>query len=133
MRASSYHLTCTSYQVETANPYPPLDETFAERLTEAALGTSDFGGLFANHGTHYLHQFDMGARSGQMSYFTETEYSEVVEDCSSMSLAAEYSGNVKFGLEASADTCKSGSTDTYNQASVKEVFSVGTALTGRQY
>ena len=49
----------------------------------------------------------MGARSGQMSYFTETEYSEVVEDCSSMSLAAEYSGNVKFGLEASADTCKS--------------------------
>ena len=67
----------------------------------------------------------MGARSGQMSYFTETEYSEVVEDCSSMSLAAEYSGNVKFGLEASADTCKSGSTDTYNQASVKEWFSVG--------
>ena len=44
MRASSYHLTCTSYQVETADPYPPLDETFAERLTETALGTSDFGG-----------------------------------------------------------------------------------------
>ena len=35
-----------------------------------------------------------------MSYFTETEYSysEVVEDCSSMFLAAEYSGNKKFGL-----------------------------------
>ena len=52
---------------------------------------------------------------------------------SSMSLAAEYSGNKKFGLEASADTCKSGSTDTYNQASVKEWFSVGAPLDGSDW